>query len=35
MTLKSDPHREKLILEKPFLCDAVNLKQSLEGTLKV
>ena len=35
MTLNSDP-KKALILEKyVFLCDAINLKKSVEGTLKV
>ena len=35
MTLKSDPNERLFLRNMNFLCDAIDLKQSVEGTLKV
>ena len=35
MTLKSDPNKSLFLRNMRFLCDAIDLKQSVEGTLKV
>ena len=35
MTLKSDPKKSKFLINVKFLYDAIDLTQSVEGTLKV
>ena len=35
MTLKSDPKKSSFLRNMHFVCDAIDLKQSVEGTLKV
>ena len=35
MTLKSDQNERLFLRNMNFLCDAIDLKQSVEGTLKV
>ena len=35
MTLKSDPKKSSFLRNMDFLSDAIDLKQSVEGTLKV
>ena len=35
MILKSDPKKSLFLKNMHFLCDAIDLKQSVEGTLKV
>ena len=35
MTLKSDPKKSKFLRNVTFLYDAIDLTQSVEGTLKV
>ena len=35
MTLKKDPKKSSSLRNMYFLCDAIDLKQSVEGTVKV
>ena len=35
MTLKSDPKKSQFLRNIHYLCDAIDLKQSVEGTLNV
>ena len=35
MTLRSDPKKDLFLRNMDFLCDAIDLKQSVKNTLKV
>ena len=35
MTLKKDPKKSSFLRNMHFLCDAIDLKKSVEGILKV